>query len=226
MKRLTTNCPDNNLDAALNLFYIKDSETWVRGGGDGPDYPDIRLYDFIRKAAKILLPDLDFSMDDDGVDYAMGELLLDGPDEPTGLLALLYTAAWSYAELRGRLMQYEDTGLEPAMCANYKTVEDEAISKGVTFKRIVALMEADKDGRVVVLPCQSGEHVFALFDDQTHVWECEVEHAVLDGWRKVFAIRPLGHSKDSYYAPFGAFGKTVFLTREEAKKALEAMKNE
>ena len=53
MKRLTTNCPDNNLDAALNLFYIKDFETWVRGGGDGPDYPDIRLYDFIRKAAKM-----------------------------------------------------------------------------------------------------------------------------------------------------------------------------
>ena len=226
MKRLTTNCPDNNLDAALNLFYIKDSETWVRGGGDGPDYPDIRLYDFIRKAAKILLPDLDFPMDDDGVDYAMGELLLDGPDEPTGLLALLYTAAWSYAELRGRLMQYEDTGLKPAMCANYKTFEDEAISKGVTFKRIVALMEADKDGRVVVLPCQSGEHVFALFDDQTHVWECEVEHAVLDGWRKVFAIRPLGRSKDSYYAPFGAFGQTVFLTREEAERALGAKKDE
>ena len=226
MKRLTTNCPDNNLDAALNLFYIKDSETWVRGGGDGPDYPDIRLYDFIRKAAKILLPDLDFPTDDDGVDYAMGELLLDGPDEPTGLLALLYTAAWSYAELRGRLMQYEDTGLEPAMCANYKTFEDEAISKGVTFKRIVALMEADKDGRVVVLPCQSGEHVFALFDDQTHVWECEVEHAVLDGWRKVFAIRPLGRSKDSYYAPFGAFGQTVFLTREEAERALGAKKDE
>lgn len=226
MKRLTTNCPDNNLDAALNLFYIKDSETWVRGGGDGPDYPDIRLYDFIRKAAKILLPDLDFPMDDDGVDYAMGELLLDGPDEPTGLLALLYTAAWSYAELRGRLMQYEDTGLEPAMCANYKTFEDEAISKGVTFKRIVALMEADKDGRVVVLPCQSGEHVFALFDDQTHVWECEVEHAVLDGWRKVFAIRPLGRSKDLYYAPFGAFGQTVFLTREEAERALGAKKDE
>lgn len=62
MKRLTTNCPDNNLDAALNLFYIKDFEAWVRGGGDGPDYPDIRLYDFIRKAAKILLPDLESSI--------------------------------------------------------------------------------------------------------------------------------------------------------------------
>ena len=60
-------------------------------------------------------------------------------------------AAWS------RLAAYEDTGLEPAMCANYKTFEDEAISKGVTFKRIVELMEADKDGRVVALPCKVGE---------------------------------------------------------------------
>ena len=55
-----------------------------------------------------------------------------------------------------RLKAYEDTKLEPAMCANYKTFEDEAISKGVTFKRIVALMEADRDGRVVVLPCRWG----------------------------------------------------------------------
>lgn len=51
-----------------------------------------------------------------------------------------------------RLAAYEDTGLEPAVCANYKTFEDEAISKGVTFKRIVALMEAYRDGRLVVLP--------------------------------------------------------------------------
>lgn len=92
--------------------------------------------------------------------------------------------------------------------------------------RVRALAKADRDGRLVVLPCQSGEHVFALLDNQTHVWECEVEHAVLDGWRKVFAIRPLGHSKESYYAPFGAFGQSVFLTREAAKKALEAKKDE
>lgn len=151
MKRLTTNCPDNNLDAALNLFYIKDGETWVRGGGDGPDYPDIRLYDFIRKAAKILLPDLDFPMDDDGVDYAMGELLLDGPDEPTGLLALLYTAAWSYAELRGRLMQYEDTGLSPKGLEHAAEVENGLNSDGYSIARMAELMNADKDGRLVVL---------------------------------------------------------------------------
>lgn len=158
MKRLTTNCPDNNLDAALNLFYIKDFETWVRGGGDGPDYPDIRLYDFIRKAAKILLPDLDFPMDDDGVDYAMGELLLDGPDEPTGLLALLYTAAWSYAELRGRLMQYEDTQLTPEeIDMDHEAAETlRQLCQNCDLDRLEKLAEADRDGRLVVLPFTSG----------------------------------------------------------------------
>lgn len=159
MKRLTTNCPDNNLDAALNLFYIKDFETWVRGGGDGPDYPDIRLYDFIRKAAKILLPDLDFPVDDDGVDYAMGELLLDGPDEPTGLLALLYTAAWSYAELRGRLMQYEDTGKTPVEVA--MLVKDwndlcAIVRECGGISRVKVLAEADKEGRLFLLPLEPG----------------------------------------------------------------------
>ena len=229
MKRLTTNCPDNNLDAALNLFYVKDFETWVRGGGDGPDYPDIRLYDFIRKAAKILLPDLDFPMDDDGVDYAMGELLLDGPDEPTGLLALLYTAAWSYAELRGRLMQYEDTGLEPAMCANYKTFEDEAISKGVTFKRIVELMEADRAGRLVVLPVrpvltQSIGSMLYIIEDGEIVEDSLCEALVGMGSNGEINIFYTTLS-DQISFEQADIGKTVFLTREEAEKALEAMKD-
>lgn len=230
MKRLTTNCPDNNLDAALNLFYIKDFETWVRGGGDGPDYPDIRLYDFIRKAAKILLPDLDFPTDDDGVDYAMGELLLDGPDEPTGLLALLYTAAWSYAELCGRLMQYEDTGLEPAMCANYKTFEDEAISKGVPFKRIVALMEADRAGRLVVLPVrpvltQSIGSMLYIIEDGEIVEDSLCEALVGMGSNGEINIFYTTLS-DQISFEQADIGKTVFLTHEEAKRALEEKKNE
>ena len=226
MKRLTTNCPDNNLDAALNLFYIKDFETWVRGGGDGPDYPDIRLYDFIRKAAKILLPDLDFPMDDDGVDYAIGELLLDGPDEPTGLLALLYTAAWSYAELRGRLMQYEDTGLEPAMCANYKTFEDEAISKGVTFKRIVELMEADRAGRLVVLPVrpvltQSIGSMLYIIEDGEIVEDSLCEALVGMGSNGEINIFYTTLS-DQISFEQADIGKTVFLTREDAEKTRRA----
>lgn len=226
MKRLTTNCPDNNLDAALNLFYIKDFETWVRGGGDGPDYPDIRLYDFIRKAAKILLPDLDFPMDDDGVDYAMGELLLDGPDEPTGLLALLYTAAWSYAELRGRLMQYEDTGLTPESVETLKlSMMGKAITEikefnGLPVARLRELAEADKDGRLVVLPCKVGDTVFRVFAGEI------LEHKVRN--MRYLAIQGRWDIDTTPFCSYveSSIGKTIFLTREKAEKALEAMKDD
>ena len=139
---------------------------------------------------------------------------------------------WSYhcgsGEAANRLADYENTELTPEEVSMLvKDWSDLCTIVGECggLSRVRELAEVDRDGRLVVLPCQSGEHVFALLDDQTHVWECEVEHAVLDGWRKVFAIRPLGHSKDSYYAPFGAFGQTVFLTREEAEAALEAKRD-
>lgn len=257
MKRLTTNCPDNNLDAALNLFYIKDFETWVRGGGDGPDYPDIRLYDFIRKAAKILLPDLDFPMDDDDVDYAMGELLLDGPDEPTGLLALLYTAAWSYAELRGRLMQYEDTGLTPEEAKRMANIlmdvgidyncSWEYVKNWLLDARLRELAEADKNGRLVVLPCKAGDTVWAA---SGKIIKCEIEEMYLcDGGGIEYLVTFDCDGADCKGCPFNRWeqdcsgeryceceygcssfkdsdiGKTVFLTREEAKAALEAMKD-
>ena len=234
MKRLTTNCPDNNLDAALNLFYIKDFETWVRGGGDGPDYPDIRLYDFIRKAAKILLPDLDFPTDDDGVDYAMGELLLDGPDEPTGLLALLYTAAWSYAELRGRLMQYEDTGLEPEEVLPKDKADEIALKlmrladleNFCSYTRLRELAEADKAGRLVVRPCNVGDTVYEVTSRKTiseyRVKAIRVElFCTFIEWDIVAGFV----DKSILGVPVNEIGKTVFLTREKAEKALEAMKD-
>ena len=89
----------------------------------------------------------------------MGELLLDGPDEPTGLLALLYTAAWSYAELRGRLMQYEDTGKTPVEVA--MLVKDwndlcAIVRECGGISRVKVLAEADKEGRLFLLPLEPG----------------------------------------------------------------------
>lgn len=130
-----------------------------------------------------------------------------------------------YVAAARRLAEYEDTGLMPD---EIKSMQGEHFTGLEMAKLHSALMElkkyqeADRDGRLVVLPCQSGEHVFALLDDQKHVRECEIKHTVLDGWRKVFFIAPIGDPGNSYGAPFGAFGQTVFLTREEAEKALEA----
>ena len=231
MERLTTNCPDNNLDAALNLFYIKDFETWVRGGGDGPDYPDIRLYDFIRKAAKILLPDLDFPMDDDGIDYAMGELLLDGPDEPTGLIALLYTAAWSYAELRGRLMQYEDTWLTPEQCENAKAIIESAFSDDTSkAERIREMLKADKAGRLVVLPVKPvltpilSSMLYIIEDGD--IYEDALYEAIVGMSENGEMNVVYTTLSDQITFEQADIGKAVFLTRKEAEKALEAMKDD
>lgn len=46
-------------------------------------------------------------------------------------------------ELLDCVAAYEDTGLTPEECAEYKKFEDEAISKNVPFSRIVELMNTD-----------------------------------------------------------------------------------
>ena len=145
-----------------------------------------------------------------------------------------YTEQEWICVLQDRLAAYEDSGCDPEEVLP-KDKSDEIALKLMrladlenlcSYTRLRELAEADKGDRVVVLPCQSGERVFAILDGEKHVRECEVEHAVLDDWRKVFAIRPVGYAQNAYYAPFGAFGRTVFLTREEAEKALEAMRKE
>lgn len=113
-----------------------------------------------------------------------------------------------------RLAAYEDTGLEPAMCANYKTFEDEAISKGVTFKRIIALMEADRAGRLVVLPCKMGDTVYRLFAGNPD----NPVIATLKINTEAEAVKLIG--KMGMHKYIG-----TFLTREEAEKALEALKD-
>ena len=55
------------------------------------------------------------------------------------------------------MADYEDTTVTPLMCVEYKKFEDEAISKGITIKRIIELMNADAAGRVDILPCAMEE---------------------------------------------------------------------
>ena len=124
-------------------------------------------------------------------------------------------------EMMVRLAAYEDTGLEPAMCANYKTFEDEAISKGVTFKRIVELMNADKDGRLVVLPCKVGDGLWTFC---SHPVEQVYSFTVTD--ISTLNGRTMLNTSRCGVIDERDVGKTVFFTREEAEKALEAMKDE
>ena len=71
--------------------------------------------------------------------------------------------------------------------------------------RLRELAEADRDGRLVVLPCKVGDTVYIL-------------HRTFDGADVV-------GETELWWTDIPQLGKTVFLTREEAEKALEAMKD-
>lgn len=143
-----------------------------------------------------------------------------------------------------KLAAYEDTWLTPEICANYKKFEDEAISKGVTFNRIVELMEAEKDGRLLALPCRAGDTVYEVCNNTDACNDCPFYCCGFgDAWcEKIkdielrdhphIAEKPLcekqfmevaEHTPDISWIFHHRrdFGKTVFLNREEAEMALE-----
>lgn len=107
-KPVVSDDPQDNVSTALNLFYVKDGWTWVRGGGPAPDYADVSLCDYIRLIAKEHGLDM-AEGDDDAISMEMAELLFDGTSTIDGIVATLYTAAWAFAELREKLKGYEAT---------------------------------------------------------------------------------------------------------------------
>ena len=114
-------------------------------------------------------------------------------------------------DLYGRLKAYEDIA---ELCGG--------------FDRLRELAEADKDGRVVVLPCKVGDTVYMIeriFDIDNGVCDEICARKVIghggNNLNKLWLIGSGGICNVSIFV--SEFGKTVFLTREEAKKALREM---
>lgn len=83
-----------------------------------------------------------------------------------------------------------------------------------SYDRLRELSEADKDGRVVVLPCKVGDKLYRVFAGEIF------EHRV--GSMKYFAIQGRWDIETYPFCPCveSSIGKTVFLTHEEAERAL------
>nr|DAE49987.1 MAG TPA: Small RNA degrading nuclease 1 Recognition Motif, RNA BINDING [Caudoviricetes sp.] len=91
------------------------------------------------------------------------------------------------------------------------------------FDRLRELAEADKDGRVLILPCKVGDTVFARLENKSkYVCECKVKQIVVGNIGFV-TFAPIGAPEREYDVSLRGFGKTVFLTREESEKALQEM---
>ena len=129
------------------------------------------------------------------------------------------------ADFVDRLAAYEDTGLTPeeikAPFTEDTMINLAAQALGVEPSRLRELAEADKDGRCVVLPCKVGQRVFALLDTDKNISECEVKQIGLGNEIGFIGLEPIGARGREYGVALNGFGKTVFLTREEAEKALE-----
>lgn len=124
--------------------------------------------------------------------------------------------------LQNRLAAYEDTWLTPEeIDMDHEAAEQlRHLCQNCDLDRLEKLAEADKDGRLVVLPCKVGDKLYRVFYGEIF------EHRV--GSMKYFAIQEKWDIETYPFCPCveSSIGKTIFLTREEAEKALEAMKDE
>lgn len=126
-----------------------------------------------------------------------------------------------------RLAAYEDTGLEPEeIDMDHEAAETlRQLCRGCDLDRLEELAEADKDERVVVPPCKVGDRLYEVTGRKTiSVYRVKAIRVELFGlfiewdldegfvWQSLSGVSA------------GEIDKTVFLTREEAEKALEAMK--
>ena len=149
---------------------------------------------------------------------------------------------WSYhcgsGEAANRLAAYEETGRTPEEVTALGKLFDYALEESKTLTEQLALLnrirdlaEADRDGRVVVLPCKVGDTVWVTRNPWTGKLLKKPLDAYVNGMKMyshglyvnlLFDTRKINGTRDY---EINHIGKTVFLTREEADRALEGKRN-
>lgn len=127
----------------------------------------------------------------------------------------------SQKEVWLRLKAYEDTGLTPESVEALKlSIMGKAISEinefnGLPIDRLRELAEADKEGRIVVLPCKVGDTVYKVITIQAQ------KPVMLET-----QVKTLGQAADVSQL-IGKKNKVIniFLTREQAVAALKEAQN-
>lgn len=131
-----------------------------------------------------------------------------------------YDGNCTQKEVWERLKQFEDAVQTPEKAAWAKKTIEMAFSDDTSeVERLRELYKADKEGRVVVLPCKVGDKLYRVFAGEIF------EHRV--GSMKYFAIQGRWDIETYPFCPCveSSIGKTVFLTSEEAEKALQEMED-
>lgn len=118
---------------------------------------------------------------------------------------------------------------EEEACSQRKTWErlkaiEDILGNEYDLDRLRELVETDREGRCVVLPCKLHDKVFFIENGCVKETEVDSFHNWTSGRWKIstHTDRMYEHWK-GYEIDFSGIGKTVFLSREDAEKALEEM---
>ena len=140
-----------------------------------------------------------------------------------------YDGSCTQKQVWERLKAYEDSGCEPEEVLPKDKADEIALKimriadleSLCNYTRLRELAEADKDGRVVVLPCKVGDVVYGFHNNRQTILPMVAKwiETNADGWCIAVQYTPMA---PRFYR-FSDFGKTVFLTHEEAEKALQEM---
>lgn len=115
-----------------------------------------------------------------------------------------------------RLAAYEDTGLEPDTVSK---IRDIVLDISGDIDHLREMVQAEQDGKLVVLPCKRGDKVWRICGPKGRKFVAErtVLSVTLYELGKIEVFTTTSTTSDW-------LGKTVFLTREDAEAALEAQK--
>lgn len=125
--------------------------------------------------------------------------------------------------LTDRLAAYEDTGLEPEDIKKHEAAYNECLTRtyGPFKQKISQWLQAEQDGRLVVLPCKVGDTIYYTREGCPIVEPLKVRtFFVGDPIRRGEILHLHMIRTDKFDVSIDALGKTVFLTREEAEAAL------
>lgn len=120
---------------------------------------------------------------------------------------------------------------EEEACSQRKTWErlkaiEDILGNEYDLDRLRELVQADREERCVVLPCKLHDKVFFIENGCVKETEVDSFHNWTSGRWKIstHTDRMYEHWK-GYEIDFSGIGKTVFLSREDAEKAVEMEEN-
>lgn len=128
-----------------------------------------------------------------------------------------YDTDCSQKQVWERLKAYEGSKLSPEDAANLHAIL--RLGDGMMLMRLRELAVADQEGRVVVLPCEVGHAAYWVHNGI--ITDCRINRIQVN--RKGVFLCLKSNKSHGAFRVDTCLDKTVFLTREEAEKALSEM---